>query len=94
MTPSLRITLKKLTPELYVKKENTSNLVASFLDLDINVKHKDFEIELYNKWNTFPFSIARMLYWDSNITTRIFYAALGTEILCFVGITSSKEKFQ
>ena len=32
--------------ELVLKRETASNLEASFLDLDINVKHGEFETEL------------------------------------------------
>ena len=49
-------TFKRIySPELILKKENTSNVKAYFLDLDINVKHTQFETELYKKRGAFLF---------------------------------------
>lgn len=80
-------------PELILKKENTSNMKASFLDLDINVKRREFEAELYDKRGAFFFSVDRMSYLYSNKPIRTFYAAVGCEILSLLRITFSKEKF-
>ena len=33
---------------------------AQFFDLDINVKHREFETELFGKRDGFPFAIGRM----------------------------------
>ena len=65
-----------------------------FLDLDSNVRHKEFNTEVYDKGDVFPFSVVRMPYQNSNITTRIFYAAGKSEILRTAWITSSKKKFR
>lgn len=40
------------------------------------------------------FSIVRKPYQNSNIPTRIFYAAAGSEILSLVRTTFSQAKFQ
>lgn len=67
---------------------------ASFLDLDISLKDKEFDTELYDKSDAFPFSVVRMLYRDSSMPTRTFYGALGSEILRLARTTSSKQKYQ
>ena len=72
-----------------------SNLKFSFRDVEINVKHREFETELFDKTDAFLFSIVRMPYQDRSIPTRIFfYAAVGSEILRFARTTFSIEKFQ
>ena len=73
---------------IYIKKENTSNLKVSVFHSDI----WDFETGLYDKRDTFSFSIVRMPYRDSYTSTRIFYVAARSEILCHATTTSSKEK--
>lgn len=81
-------------PELVLKKRKFINLKASFLDLNIIVKHTKFETDVYDKRDAFPFFIVRMPYRDSNIPTRMFYEAVRSEILCIVRTKSSKEMFQ
>ena len=80
--------------KISTKKENTSNLKGYFLDLDINIKDRKFETEIYDKREAFLFSVVRMPYWDSNMPSRIFYEAGGSEILHVSRTTSSKVMFQ
>ena len=93
MLQAITLSLKKkrsLPIRISVKKENTSNVKALFLDLDISLKHKQFGTEQFGKRNAFHFCIARMPYRDSNMSTRTFYAAVGSEILCLSRTVSSK----
>lgn len=83
---------KKLPSRYIINRENTSTLEASFLDLEINVKHRELETELHDKRDVFPFSNIRMSYQDNNMPTRVFYTAVGSEILHFQRTGSSKEK--
>ena len=76
------------------KKRKFINLKASFLDLNIIVKHTKFETDVYDKRDAFPFFIVRMPYRDSNIPARMFYEAVTSEILRIVRTKSSKEMFQ
>ena len=81
-------------PELVLIKRKFINLKASFLDLNIIVKHTKFQTDVYDKRDAFPFFIVRMPYRDSNIPTRMFYEAVRSEILHIVRTKSSKEMFQ
>ena len=62
--------------ELQLKRENCSNKETSFLDHDIAIANKKFPLSLYDKRDSFLFSIIRMSYLSINK-----YAL--KEILCF-----------
>ena len=79
-------------PELELKKEHGGERV-SFLDLDIKKVNKKFEVCLYDKRDSFPFSIVRMPFRRSNIPTNIFYSTVGSEILRIGRATSSVDSF-
>ena len=66
--------------ELELKLEHSGNH-ASFLNLDITIVDGIFVYKLFDKRDTFPFSIVRMPYMDSNIPESIFYSALVGEFL-------------
>ena len=68
-------------PELELKKENTLNTSASFLDIEICIENNKFKYKHYDKRDDFPFSIVRMPFLNSNMPSKIFYASLGSEIL-------------
>ena len=54
---------------------------ASFLNLDITIKEGIFVYKLFDKRDSFPFSIVRMPHVDSNIPKNIFYSAMKGEFL-------------
>ena len=81
-------------PELELKKENVGYTEGTFLDLMINIRDDKFVISLYDKRNTFPFSIVRMPYLESNIPSKMFYSAFGSEILRFARNTSDFNLFK
>ena len=66
--------------ELELKVEHSGSH-ATFLNLDITIKEGIFVYKLYDKRDSFPFSIVRMPYIDSNIPQTIFYSALKGEFL-------------
>ena len=74
-------------PELELKKEH-GNDHASFLDLSISLREQQFDVKLFDKRDAFPFDIVRMPQRHSNIPSRIFYSAIGAEVLR-IGRTSS-----
>ena len=80
-------------PELELKKENVDIHNASFLDLDISIVDGKFVLKLYDKRDAFPFSIVRMPFLSSNIPSRIFYAALGGELLRIARCTTDETTF-
>ena len=87
-------TFKDIYPsELELKKENSINSSATFLDLSIEIKEGTFSTHIYDKRDSFPFSITRMPYKDSNIPSKMFYGCIGAEILRIARTTTDKNKF-
>ena len=79
--------------ELELKKEN-GNRDATFLDLNIEINDtNNFNISLFDKRDTFPFSIVRMPFLDSNIPSKMFYSSLGAEILRIGRASNSSTGF-
>ena len=66
--------------ELELKKEH-GDIHVSFLDLDISIQGRSFNTSLYDKRDSFPFSIVRMPFKCSNMPSKIFYSTIGAEIL-------------
>ena len=79
-------------PELELKKEHSGDSV-SFLDLCITIKGRSFETSLYDKRDSFPFSIVRMPFKSSNIPSKTFYATISAEILRIGRACTSTEAF-
>ena len=77
-------------PELELKTENSGD-AADFLDLHITLNDNTFSLSLFDKRDGFPFSIVRMPFRTSNIPTKIFYSAIGAEVLR-IGRTTSREQ--
>ena len=79
-------------PELELKKERGGDSV-SFLDIKISISGRSFETSLFDKRDSFPFSIVRMPYKCSNMPSKIFYSTIGAEILRIGRISSSSKLF-
>ena len=85
---------KEIYPvELELGKENNGYKEASFLDLNIAIENKKFEISLYDKRDSFPFSIVRMPFYSSNMPSAIFYSSIGAEVLRIARATSTPKYF-
>ena len=52
-----------------------------FLGLDIEVRNGKFRVGLFDKRDSFPFSIVTVLNKSSNVTMKIVYSAIGAEYL-------------
>ena len=76
--------------ELELGKENSSNLEASFLDLDIKIKDGKFQVGLFDKRDGFPFTIVRMPYRSSNIR---LHSSIGAEILRIARASNNPDCF-
>ena len=76
-----------------VRKENSGDQEATFLDLNIIINENKFTVSLYDKRDGFPFSIVRMPFRSSNMPSSIFYSAIGAEILRIARTTSIRENF-
>ena len=75
MKISICVIFKKLA-YIYIYKA-----CASFLDLNIRIVSNKFHLNLYDKRDTFPFSVVRMSYLLSNIPSKIFCASIAAEAL-------------
>ena len=80
-------------PELELKKENVGNCDATFLDLDLNITDRKFNIKLFDKRDTFPFDIVRMPFILSNMPSTIFYSSIGAEILRISRVSNNGHNF-
>ena len=67
------------------------NLSSTFFDIDIVMKDYEISTKLYDKGDLFPFEIALMLFFNSNISSKMFRSTVGSstvQILRFTGNTS------
>ena len=69
------------SPEMELKVENVKNYSASYLDHAIELEVGIDETKLYDKRDTFKFSVVRMPYKSSNISQNMFNATIGAEVL-------------
>ena len=60
----------------------------------ITIEEKNSWTNFFDKRDSFPFSIVRMPYLDSNIPSKSSYSAFGAEILKSATTTSSNIIFQ
>ena len=84
---------KHIYPDELILKVEHSGVHASFLNLDITIKDGIFVYKLYDKRDTFPFSIVRMPYTSSNIPVNTFYSAMVGEFLRIARSTLLYEDF-
>ena len=63
--------------EFQLGKKNTDKHEASFLDLDIKIKDGKFHFGLFDKRNSFPFSIVRIPDKSSNVPSSIVNSVIG-----------------
>ena len=79
--------------ELQLGKENTDKHEASFLDLNIKIKDGKFHFGLFDKRDSFPFSIVRTPDKSSNVPSSIAYSAFGAESLRIAKARNNPESF-
>ena len=63
------------------------------MDLDIKIKDGKFHFGLFDKKDSFPFSIVRMPDNSSNIPSSIVYSAIGAESLRIARASNNPESF-
>ena len=63
------------------------------LDLDIKIKDGKFHFGLFDKRDSFPFSIVRMPDKSSNVPSSIVYSAIGAESLRIARANNNPESF-
>ena len=79
--------------ELQLAKENTNKHEVSFSDLDIKIKDQKSHFGLFDKRESFPFSIVRMQDKSSNVPFSIVYSVIGTESLGIARASNNPESF-
>ena len=79
--------------ELQLRKENTDKHEASLLDLNIKIKDGMFHFGLFNKRDSFSFSIVRMPDKSSNVPSSIVYSAIDAESLRIARASNNLESF-
>ena len=79
--------------ELQIGKENTDKHEASFLDLNIKIEDGKFRFGLFDKRDSFPFFIVRMLDKSSDVPSSIVYSAIGAELLRIARASNNPESF-
>ena len=79
--------------ELQLAKENTNKHEVSFSDLDIKIKDQKSHFGLFDKRESFPFSIVRMQGKSSNVPFSIVYSVIGTESLGIARASNNPESF-
>ena len=78
--------------ELQLGKENTDKHDTSFLDLN-KINNGKFHFGLFDKRDSFPFSIARMPGKSSNVPSSIVYSAIGAESLIIARASNNPKSF-
>ena len=78
--------------ELQLNLEHSGDQV-SFLDLDLINVNGHIDVKLYDKRDSFPFSIVRLPYASSNSPSTMFYSSIGTEIIRIGRVCSSLDNF-
>ena len=79
--------------DLQLNKQNTDKCEASFLDLNIKIKDGKFHFRLFDKRDSFPFSIVRMLDKSSNVPSSIVHSTTGAESLRTARASNNSESF-
>ena len=79
--------------ELKLGTENTDKHEASFLDLNIKIKDGKFHFGLFDKRDSFLFSIVRMPDMSTNVPSSIVYSAIGAESLINARASNNPESF-
>ena len=79
--------------ELQLGKENTGKHETSFLDLNIKTKDGRFQFGLFDKRDSFPFSIVRMPDQSSNVPSSIVHSDIGAESLRVARASNNPESF-
>ena len=85
---------KEIYPqELELKKENLTEDQATFLDLNLTINNGIINTKLYDKRDTYNFSIVRLPFKSSNLPSKMFFSTISAEILRICRATSTYEEF-
>ena len=79
-------------PELELKKTTESHDSCSYLDLNINILNGKFYTDLYDKRDTFSFSIVNFPHMDSNIPSKPAYGVAISQLVRYLRICCNYTK--
>ena len=74
--------------ELELKKENTTNDTASFLDFQLTIQEGNISTQLYDKRDSYSFKIVRLPYKSSTLPSKMFFSTISAELLRICRATS------
>ena len=85
-------------PMLTLKKENLSNLCATFLDLDISIVDGRLKCKHFDKRNAPEYKnkvkhIVRFPFRSSNMPSKMFHSTISAEILHICRATEAEDDF-
>ena len=80
-------------PELELKKTTESHDSCSYLDLNISVLNSKFCTDLYDKRDTFSFSIVNFPHMDSNIPSKPAYGVVISQLVRYLRICCNYQDF-
>ena len=80
-------------PELELKKTTESHDRCSYLDLNISVLNSKFCTDLYDKRDTFSFSIVNFPHMDSNIPSKPAYGVVISQLVRYLRICCNYQDF-
>ena len=80
-------------PELELKKTTESHDSCSYLDLNISILNGKFCTDLYDKRDTFSFSIVNFPHMDSNIPSKPAYGVVISQLVRYLRICCNYEDF-
>ena len=79
--------------ELQLGKEKTNKNEESFFDLNIKIKDGKFHFGLFDKRDSFLFSIVRTPDKSKNVPSSIVYSAIGAESMRIASASNNPESF-
>ena len=68
-------------PSLELSQENSDLTQATVLDMNVTISEGRFRTKVYNKTDSFPFSVVTMPFLHSNISAEICYKVFYSQIL-------------
>ena len=80
-------------PELELKKTTESHDSCFYLDLNINILNGKFYTDLYDKRDTFSFSIVNFPHMDSNIPSKPAYRVAISHLVRYLRICCNYQDF-
>ena len=79
--------------KLILQKKNTSHTETTFLDLHLCINKSQIQTSLYDKRNSYNFSVVRFPYKSSTIPSKMFFETTSAEILRICRATSTVIQF-